>query len=104
MPTLLGYRRRPFWLLLGLAAALLTSGELFAQPPEDAATADRDVVLVDTPRTHIEIIEKFSRVLELKNKIIRVDGFDPAVLNITALSAHQVRMQALTPGVTSVVL
>ncbi|MEX1233234.1 MAG: pilus assembly protein N-terminal domain-containing protein, partial [Planctomycetaceae bacterium] len=103
MPTFLR-DRRPFWVALGIAVLLWGSGDSFAQPPEEVPIADRDVLLVETPKSRIEIVEKFSRVLELKNKIERVDGFDPSVLNITALSAHQIRVQALTPGVTNIIL
>jgi len=54
--------------------------------------------------SRLSIIEKFSTVVELKTKVRRVDGFDPAVLNVTALSPHRIRVQGVTPGVTTIVL
>ncbi|MDA0833691.1 MAG: pilus assembly protein N-terminal domain-containing protein [Planctomycetota bacterium] len=103
MPTFLRFRRS-FWIVVGMAVLIWGSSESIAQSPDEEPPAERDIVQVETPKSRIELVEKFSRVLELKAKIERVDGFDPSVLNITALSAHQIRVQALTPGVTTVVL
>jgi pilus assembly protein CpaC len=54
--------------------------------------------------SQLTIIEKFSTVIELKVKVRRVDGFDPDVVNVTALSPTRIRIQALKTGVTTVVL
>lgn len=55
-------------------------------------------------RSEVEIVERLSKVLELDRKITRVDGFDPDVLDVKALTPYRVRVQALTQGVTNLVL
>ena len=76
----------------------------FAQRPTTPVTVNEQVVQVSVKRTDLEIIEKFSKILELKKKITRVDGFDPAILSVTALTAYRVRIQAISQGVTTVIL
>ncbi len=48
--------------------------------------------------------EKFSKILKIPGKIKRVDGFDPTVLNVMALTPNEIRVQALIPGVTTLVI
>lgn len=55
-------------------------------------------------RSEVEIVERLSKVLELDRKITRVDGFDPDVLDVKALTPYRVRIQALAQGVTNLVL
>ncbi|MGZ0168121.1 MAG: type II and III secretion system protein family protein [Planctomycetales bacterium] len=55
-------------------------------------------------RSEVEIVERLSKVLELDRKITRVDGFDPDVLGVKALTPYRVRVQALAQGVTNLVL
>ncbi|NQV24569.1 MAG: pilus assembly protein N-terminal domain-containing protein [Rhodopirellula sp.] len=79
-----------------------------AAPPsarELARAAALDPVFkVNGSRSEVEIVEKLSKVLELDHKITRVDGFDPDILDVKALTPYRVRVQALTQGVTNLVL
>ncbi len=77
----------------------------YAQPAEvDQSVSTNDpVFVVNRPESQTQITEKFSKVVQLPQRISRVDGFDPVVLNVTALSATSFRLQALAPGVTTVV-
>lgn len=68
------------------------------------AAALDPVFKVAGSRSEVEIVERLSKVLELDRKITRVDGFDPDVLDVKALTPYRVRVQALTQGVTNLVL
>ncbi|MDA0283991.1 MAG: pilus assembly protein N-terminal domain-containing protein [Planctomycetota bacterium] len=68
------------------------------------AAALDPVFTITGSRSEVEIVERLSKVLELGKKITRVDGFDPAVLDVKALTPYRVRVQALTQGVTNLVL
>jgi pilus assembly protein CpaC len=55
--------------------------------------------------SQLSLAEKEVRLLELPARIHSVDGFDPTIIKIdTVDNFHQVRMLALIPGFTSVVL
>jgi pilus assembly protein CpaC len=55
--------------------------------------------------SQLALMEKESRLIELETRIKTVDGFDPNVVKITTVeNFHQVRLLALAPGFTSVVL
>jgi pilus assembly protein CpaC len=64
------------------------------------------VFQVISPRTSLTMIESTSRVLETRGRISRVDGFDPDIIKITTLPniANQIRVQAVSPGVTAITL
>jgi pilus assembly protein CpaC len=68
------------------------------------AAALDPVFKITGSRSEVEIVERLSKVLELDRKITRVDGFDPDVLDVKALTPYRVRVQALTQGVTNLVL
>lgn len=68
------------------------------------AAALDPVFKVTGSRSEVEIVERLSKVLELDRKITRVDGFDPDVLDVKALTPYRVRIQAVTQGVTNLVL
>ena len=70
---------------------------------QKAAALD-PVVLITGRRTEIEVVEKLSKVVELKNRILRVDGFDPNIIDVKALAPNRIRVQALTQGVTTLIL
>ncbi len=76
--------------------------------PKTACADDAPHPLIYRPFTRnsqLSITEKEVRLLELPAKIKTVDGFDPTVIKIdTVDNFHQVRMLALIPGFTSVVL
>lgn len=68
------------------------------------AAALDPVFKVTGSRSEVEIVERLSKVLELDRKITRVDGFDPDILDVKALTPYRVRVQAISQGVTNLVL
>jgi len=127
MPSNITIRRRLLVLVVSAAVAGAYLSPVCAQneppslppdkpaggPPPTAQLTARDlaraaaldpVFKITGSRSEVEIVERFSKVLELKRKITRVDGFDPAVLDVKALTPYRVRIQAMTQGVTNVVL
>lgn len=68
------------------------------------AAALDPVFRVTGSRSEVEIVERLSKVLQLDRKITRVDGFDPDVLDVKALTPYRVRIQAIAQGVTNLVL
>jgi pilus assembly protein CpaC len=78
-------------------------------PAEDARAQDNAphplVFRPSARNSQLSITEKEVRLLELPARIRSVDGFDPTIVKIdTVNNFHQVRMLALVPGFTSVVL
>lgn len=93
----------------GVAAGLLAIAALlspaFFISAQNQAEAPRDpVVTLTEARTELRIIEKFAKVVQLPSNITRVDGFDPEVIKVNALSTNQIRVQAASAGVTTMVL
>lgn len=76
-------------------------GRLHAQQLEPVRTAEGEAIPILTSRMNVEIPEKSSKVLQFRTKVQRVDGFDPEVVSVTALSSNLIRVHALTQGVTS---
>ena len=72
--------------------------------------AEREVITdaifhVTGRRGNVEVTENLSKVIELSEKrITRVDGFDPTVIDVKALTPNRIRVQALVQGVTTLVL
>jgi pilus assembly protein CpaC len=97
-------RRGVTWLALLNVAFSLRPLETQAQNPQAAAPLAGEVVPIVAPRSSLEISERFTRVLEFPVNILRVDGFDPSVLSITALSPTSIRVQTLDQGVTTMVV
>ena len=112
MPLTFRPRRVSALLLVLFVAAngLIRPADAQTAPPHDlpeppVGVAHEPVFQVLAPdNNHLKIVERFAKVVELKTKIVRVDGFDPAVINVTALTPNQLRVQALTPGVTTMVV
>ncbi|MFM9962074.1 MAG: type II and III secretion system protein family protein [Planctomycetaceae bacterium] len=98
------------FLIALLSSSGLLSNTLHAQTQnqsaeQSAAAADNEAAIPITAyRTQVELIEKFSKVFETKNFIKRVNGFDPLVLNITALSPNRISVTGLIQGLTSLVI
>ncbi|TXT23801.1 MAG: pilus assembly protein CpaC, partial [Planctomycetota bacterium] len=91
--------------------ALSSSSGLFcgtrhavAQPPEPTSAVNDVAVPITSSRTQVELVEKFTKVLETKNRIVRVNGFDPLILNVMALSEHRISVTALLQGMTSFII
>ncbi len=64
------------------------------------------LVHVTEPQSDLRLVEKFAKIIELKNRISTVYGFDPEVVHVTKVDMHpnEIRIHALAPGVTSLVL
>ncbi|MCA9040227.1 MAG: pilus assembly protein N-terminal domain-containing protein [Planctomycetaceae bacterium] len=81
---------------------------LWAQGPEMVASeppgTNEPIIVLEKPRTRVDMIETFTKVVELKQQILRVDGFDPNVLQVTAITPRQIRLQAMAQGVTQLTL
>jgi pilus assembly protein CpaC len=76
-----------------------------ANSPEQQTAAAYDVILkVVGKKANMKIVEQFAKVVEIENKIVRVDGFDPAIINVTALTPNRIRVQAVKPGISTLVL
>ncbi len=103
-------RRTLVWLPLVLAAGIGAPAPAHAQPlpaqtPPPVAAAGDSVYRVNSlKQNELTITERFSKVVEMRSRIVRVDGFDPAVVGVTALTPNQLRLQALAPGVTTLVI
>ncbi len=97
---------QPYRTILGL----VVTGVLFCSPMEVRSqnqyppVAKGEIFHILSARNELSLVEKFSRVIELDERITRVDGFDPGILTVTALSPHRIRLQAVTAGVTTLVL
>ena len=91
-------------------AVLLLLGSLVCVQPSTAIgqthapVSEAEVYHVLSATNQLSLTERFSRVLELEKRITRVDGFDPAVLTVSALTPHRIRIQAVSAGVTTLVL
>jgi pilus assembly protein CpaC len=78
------------------------AAQAFAQnePPRNSL-----IYRVTAKNVQLTLTEKESRLLELPNRIKTVDGFDPAIVKITTVdNFHQVRVLAVTPGFTQIIL
>ncbi len=92
-------------LTVGAACCLaltVLSGRVSAQNDPQPSLND-PVVTVSSNKSTMQIVERFSKIARLPARIVRVDGFDPAVINVTAMSPTEFRVQAAAPGVTTVV-
>ncbi|NOX55637.1 MAG: hypothetical protein GXP27_14605 [Planctomycetes bacterium] len=65
-------------------------------------TGREPVIKITGQRTHLELVERSAKILELKSKITRVDGFDDTVINVKALAPNRIYVWAAQQGVTTV--
>ena len=88
-----------------LSSSLLICGTLHAQP-EPAVNVNEVAVPITASRTQIEMTEKFSKVFETKNRLVRIQGYDPSLLNVTALppSLNRFSVTGLLQGVTNILV
>ncbi|MEX2286251.1 MAG: pilus assembly protein N-terminal domain-containing protein [Planctomycetaceae bacterium] len=83
------------------------TGWTWGQEPDadrPAGVESDPVVKVTKQLRNLKIVERFSKILELDAKITAVDGFDPEVIDVTALTPNRVRVQAAAPGITTMSL
>jgi len=121
MQTLNTSWRKVFSFSVALTATVaVLACSAYSQPPEQPpqpqqppapgggdgsiASLNEPVVRITSKTSDLKLIEEFSKVVEMGVKITRVDGFDPEVVNVTALDPFRIRVQALTPGVTTMAL
>lgn len=95
-------------LLAFLATVVVSGSSLFAQQPTaqtlQNSNSNEPLVPITAHRTDMDVIEKFAKVLETKNRIVRVDGFDPVILNVSALTPNRIRISGQQQGVTTLVI
>lgn len=90
---------------LATLIGLLTAGvviPLHAQ--QEQLSRSEPVVTLTEYKSELKITEKFAQVIEFDKRIRRVDGFDPEVVSVTALSATRIRVQAVKTGVTTMTI
>ena len=61
-------------------------------------------VRIVAPTTAIEVIERTAKIVEFKEWLTRVDGFDPKTISVTALDKNVLRIQGIEQGVTTMVV
>lgn len=95
-----------FTLRVLLVAVMIQASTASGQTPPspDGQVVGEEIFHVANPKSKIKLIHLDSRVVELGSRIKIVDGFNPDILSVTALSPTQVRMRAESPGVTSLKL
>ena len=78
---------------------------LWAQKGQEnsAPLLNEPIVHVTQSNAEVSIIERFTKVLQFDNRIKRIDGFDPAIVSVTAITPTQIRVQALAAGITTMV-
>lgn len=95
------FLRAAFLISLFLPSASLVA-PLHAQEEPPSSTA---VFTVISRNSSISLVEKTSRIVQLGARIKTVDGFDPTVIKVTAVSEpNQIRLQAIAAGVTTLLL
>lgn len=108
--------KQPASRLLVAALVLATLNPVAAQPVEEdangstikrnAASDERsfDAVKIRSNNTSIDLTERFSKDLEFAERITKVDGHDPDVISVAALSPSSLRIRGLTQGVTTMIV
>ncbi len=92
--------------LLSIGAACLALaglGKTALAQDEPAPSLNDPVVVVTNNKSTTQIVERFTKIAKLPGRIVRVDGFDPAVINVTAASPTEFRIMGIAPGVTTIV-
>lgn len=75
-----------------------------AEPAAEAPASGEPVVRLSGRHEQIKIVERFTKVVALPDRISRVDGFDQEVIDVTALDSRSIRLHAKAPGVTTMTL
>lgn len=103
MPVTTQTRTRLASVLLVAWGLSIVASPVVAQPASEVPAHTGETVQIATPRTNVEIPERFSKTIHFPIAIKRIDGFDPTVVDVTPLSATDVRVQAVDQGVTTIV-
>lgn len=75
-----------------------------SEPAAEAPASGESVVRLSGRNEQIKIVERFTKVVTLPDRIARVDGFDQEVIDVTALDSRSIRLHAKAPGVTTMTL
>ena len=103
-------RARLFFGCLAAAGALIAAEPAGAQNGprpgriEEPVSSNEPTFVVTTKSSQMQMVERFSKIIEIEPRISRVDGFDPGVINVTALAPNRLRVQGVAPGVTTMVI
>src|SRR5690606_11005487 len=94
---------------LAVSAACVTlAATAVAQPSppgtDTAPSVGEPVVRLSSRSEQVRVVERFSKVVTLNDRIARVDGFDQDVIDVTALDSRSIRIHAKAPGVTTMTL
>ena len=103
MPALITLRRAASRCLLAAACATSLTSTGFAEDAPPRSLPGDSVQIVSLKST-VEVIERTARVLEFKDWLTQVDGFDPKVISVIALDKNKLRVQALEQGVTTMIV
>lgn len=109
--------RRTAWAFLVGSACAAGSSLASAQPAAPSATESaapaaapagaptgEPIVRLASRNEQIKVVERFSKVITLPDRIARVDGFDQEVIDVAALDSRSIRVHAKAPGVTTMTL
>ena len=72
--------------------------------PGDGLRPGDQIFQVLAPESTLSLVELQTRVVELQSRIKVVDGFDQAVVNVSAIDQQRLRLRAVKPGVTSLTI
>lgn len=90
--------------LLSFGATAYGQEKATAASNADALALTEHTVVITGRKTTIELVERLAKQIEAPAKLKRVDGFDPEVLDVKALSPTKLRLSALGQGYTTILL
>jgi Flp pilus assembly secretin CpaC len=94
------------WTLMQRPGLIAPAGSTTEAQTTRPVTLSRveEVVRVTGRETDMQLIEGCSRIVEPDFPISRVDDFDPEIINVEAVASNRIRVQALLPGVSNLLL
>jgi pilus assembly protein CpaC len=104
MPGMIELRKtRTMALFCALAGYAFLPSVVGAQTPPgvEPARPGEQVISLLGKDSKLTLVELQTRIVELSNRIRTVDGHDPEIITIDAVSKNRIRLKAEKPGVTS---